>query len=147
MRIPIALVVLAVVACAKSEQPSTDAAAMTGGAVAMTEADVAGTWTGELNLAGTDSVIAHWTQVCGGGSCTGTSQEAPDTTRATYTIEADSSHGVTTPYALTAMGGTRVVDHWIARASGGSVTGRGWTVLADNPDSVVMRTTFSGTRK
>lgn len=141
------VVALMLVACAKSEQPAADTTAMTAGPAAMTEADVAGTWTGDLKLAGTDSVIAHWTQVCGAGSCVGTSQEAPDTTRSTYTIEADSSHGVTAPYASAAMGGTRVVDHWIARASGGSVTGHGWTVLADKPDSVVMRTTFSGTRK
>jgi len=147
MRIPIVLVALSLVACAKSEKPAADTAAMTAGPAAMTEADVAGTWTGELKLAGTDSVVAHWTQVCGGGNCTGTSQEAPDTTRATYTIEADSSHGVSAPYVSAAMGGARVVDHWIARASGGSVTGTGWTVLADKPDSVLMRTTFTGTRK
>ncbi|MFP5355828.1 MAG: hypothetical protein ACLGIK_11885, partial [Gemmatimonadota bacterium] len=64
----------------------------------MTDADFSGTWTGTAKLAGTDSIIAHWTQVCGGGTCAGTSTEAPDTVQATYTIEADSSHGVTPPY-------------------------------------------------
>jgi hypothetical protein len=113
----------------------------------MTEADVVGTWTGESKMAGSDSVVAHWTNVCGGGSCTATTQENTDTVRATYTMDADSSHGVSAPYVASNMGGARVVQHWIARASGNAVTGNSWVVLADKPDSVLARTTFTGTRK
>jgi hypothetical protein len=147
MRTRMALVILAVVACAKSEQPAADTAAMTAGPAAMTDADVAGTWTGEAKLAGTDSVFLHWTQICGGGTCKGFAQEAPDTVASTYTIEADSAHGVSAAYADPTMGGTRVVDHYVVRASGGSLTGTGWIVLADKPDSVLARYSFTGTRK
>lgn len=143
----LALSVLSALACAKKEQPAADSAAMAPAPAAMTDADFSGTWTGMAKLAGTDSVIAHWTQVCGGGTCLGTSVEAPDTVKSTYAIEADSSHGVTSPYVDKAMGGARVVDHWIARVSGGTVQGHGWFVLADKPDSVVARYTFEGTRK
>lgn len=147
MRASIAILALVTLACAKSEQPAVDSAAMAPAPALMTDADFSGTWTGTAKLAGTDSIIAHWTQVCGGGTCAGTSTEAPDTVQSTYTIEADSSHGVTPPYVDKAMGGAKVVDHWIARVSGGTVTGHGWFVLADKPDSVLARYTFEGTRK
>jgi hypothetical protein len=147
MRFPIALVALAVVACAKSEQPAADTSAMTAGPAPATEADITGTWTGETKLAGTDSVVARFTAVCGGGNCTTTSQESADTVRFAYTLEADSIHFVTPAYADASMGGARVVQHTIARASGGSATGTGWTTLADKPDSVLVRTTFAATRK
>lgn len=144
----LALATLATLACAKSETPAADtAAAMAPAPMAMTDADFAGTWTGTAMLQGTDSIIAHWTQVCGGGSCAGTSQEAPDTVKATYTIDADSSHGVSAPFSNAVTGGVKMVDHWIARVSGNAVSGHGWMVLADKPDSVTMRYRFEGTRK
>lgn len=96
---------------------------------------------------GTDSVFVHWTQVCGGGKCAGTSQEAPDAVHSTYTINADRPHGVAEPNVVPTMGGAKVVEHWVARVRGGRVSGHGWRVLADKPDSVVLRYRFSGTRQ
>jgi hypothetical protein len=39
------------------------------------------------------------------------------------------------------------MDNWIARVTGATVSGRGWSVLADKPDSVLARYTFEGARK
>ncbi len=143
------VVALLVTACGGGEQVPADstAAATPPAPMALTDADFSGTWQGTATAEGTDSVFVHWTQVCGGGKCAGTSQEAPDTVHSTYTIDADSSHGVAEPNADPAMGGAKVVDHWVARVSGGTVSGHGWMVLADKPDSVVMRYRFTGTRK
>lgn len=132
------------VACAGSETPPADSAAP---AMAMiTDADVTGTWTGTATLEGTDSVFLHWTQVCGGGTCRGTSQEQPgDTIIATYTIAGDSAVGVTSPYADKTMGGVMVIDNWVSRPSGTQATGYGWAKLADK-DSVLARYRFTGSR-
>lgn len=145
MRRAIVLVPL-LVACAGNETAQSDSAAMA--PAALTEAQIAGTWTGVATVAGTDSVIAHWTQVCGNGTCRGTSQEAPnDTIPSTYTLMADSSVGQTSPYADPTMPGVQIVDQWTARVSGDSVIGTGRFVLASNPDSVLVRYTFRGTRR
>lgn len=138
------LVLPLMLACGGSETPPADSAAP---AMAMlSEADVAGTWTGTATIEGTDSVFLHWTQVCGAGSCRGTSTEQPgDTNVATYTITADSVTGMTQPFANKAMGGTMVTDNWVGRPVAGQVTGQGWFKLADK-DSVVMRYRITGTR-
>ena len=135
------------IACAKSETPPADSAAPAGAPAAVTDADVSGTWTGTSMPEGTDSIAAHWTQVCGGGTCRGTTTEAPgDTAVATYVLEADSVRGVTQPYADKAMGGIMVIDNWVARISGTQVTGTGRFTLASKPDSVLGRYRFVGTK-
>ena len=132
-------------ACAKGETPPADSAVAA--PAVLTEADVAGTWSGTAMIEGTDSVFAHWTQICGSGTCRGTSTETPkDTSVSTYVIAGDSSSGTGTPQADPAAGGAMVVDHWVARISGTQVIGTGWYTLADKPDSVVMRYRFNGTK-
>lgn len=148
MMIPVAM---AVVACAKTETPPadtamSDAAMAPAMAQAMTEADVAGRWTGTSTPVGSDSVVAKWTQVCAAGSCTGTAEGSPVTTKSTYTITGDSSVGVTQPYSDPSMKGGQVIDTWVARVNGENVTGTGAMTLASNPDSVVMRYRFAGSR-
>jgi hypothetical protein len=135
-------------ACSKTETAKTDSATMAPPApAALTEADVAGTWTGTAMMAGTDSVISHWTQVCASGTCKGTSTEAPkDTVTSTYTLMADSAMGVTQPYADPTMKGTKVIDNWTLHVSGGKATGTGKFTLASKPDSVLMNYRFEGTR-
>jgi len=142
------LLIPLLVACARNETAQSDSAAMAPAApAALTEAQVAGTWTGVATLAGTDSIIAHWTQVCGNGTCKGTSQEAPnDTIMSTYTLMADSSVGQTSPYTDPSIPGVQIVDHWSARIVGDSVIGSGRFVLASNPDSVLVRYNIRGTR-
>ncbi|MCC6319597.1 MAG: hypothetical protein IT361_18150 [Gemmatimonadaceae bacterium] len=139
--VPIALAL----ACAKAETPATDSSATAMAPAGLTEAQVAGTWTGTAKAESGDTTTIHWTQVCGGGTCRGTLQEMPgDTIVSTYSIEADSSVGVSTPYVDKMSGNVRVVDHWVARVSGSAISGRGWATLADKPDSVVSRYTFTG---
>jgi hypothetical protein len=135
-----------IVACARTETAQTDTAAMAMAPAALTDADFAGTWKGNAMMEGSDSVFVHWTQVCAAGTCTGTSEESKDTVISTYRIDADSSIGVTAPYVDPAIGTAAVVDHWVARVSNGRVTGNGWFVLADRPDSVLMRYRFEGSR-
>lgn len=135
-----------IIACGGAETPPADSAAMAAAPAALTDADVSGTWTGTAMMEGTDSVFSHWTQVCGAGSCTGTNQESPDTVRSTYVLDADSSMGVTQPFADPTMGGIMVTDNWVARISGNQVTGTGMIKLADRPDSVVARYRFSGSK-
>jgi len=132
-------------ACAKGETPPADSAVAA--PAVLTEADIAGTWTGTAMAEGTDSVFAHWTQICAAGTCRGTSTENPkDTTVSTYVIAGDSSTGTAAPQADPAAGGAMVVDHWVARISGNQVIGTGRFTLADKPDSVVMRYRFTGTK-
>lgn len=141
------LVLPFLVACAKTETPSADSAAAAMPA-AVTEADVAGTWTGTLMMEGTDSVLAHWTDVCGAGTCRLTTQEFPkDTVTATYVIQADSVVGTAAAYADPSLKGTMVTDHWVGRVTGNQVSGNGMLKLASNPDSVVMRYRFTGTKQ
>lgn len=135
----------ALFACSRGETPPADEPA-TAMAASLTEADIAGTWVGTAMMQGTDSVFSHWTNVCAMGTCRGTSQENPDTVVATYSIDADSSMATTQPVANPAMGGAMVVQHWVARIDNGTVTGTGWLTLAEMPDSVVGRYTFTGTK-
>ena len=135
-------------ACARAETPPADSAALATTPPALTDADVAGTWTGTVTPEGSDSVMAHWTQICAAGTCRFTTQEAPkDTMTATYVIEGDSVRATSLPYsdAMVAKG-AMIIDTWVARVSGGQVTGHGMAKLADKPDSVVMRYRFTGTR-
>ena len=134
-----------IVACGRAETPEADSAAAM--PAMLTEADVAGTWTGTLMAEGSDSVLAHWTDVCGGGTCRLTTQESPnDTVTSTYVIESDSVVGTSMAYAEPNAGGAMVTDHWVGRPSGNQVTGTGMLRLAAQPDSVVMRYRFTGTR-
>ena len=135
------------IACGGSETPPADSAAAAVAPAALTDADVSGTWTGTAMLEGTDSIIAHWTQVCGAGTCRGTSTEQPgDTVVSTYVLEADSSRGTTQPYADKSMGGTMIIDNWVARITGNQVTGTGKFTLAAKPDSVLARYRIVGSK-
>lgn len=148
MRPALMLLPFLVLACAKSETPKSDSTAMSAAPGAtLTEADIAGTWTGTAKAAGTDSVISHWTQVCSAGTCRGTSQEDPkDTIPSTYTIMGDSAVGQTQSYTAPGMPGP-IVDHWTVRIASGKVTGAGQFTLASKPDSVVARYTLDGAKQ
>lgn len=147
----VAIPLLVTLACSSGEKAAADSAAASPAVAAMsaalTDADVAGTWAGTAKAEGSDSVFVHWTQVCGSGACTGTAQEAPDTVRSTYRIDGDSVVGATGAYADPTMGGAKVIDNWVLRIAQGKLTGHGRYVLAEKPDSVVMRYTFEGARK
>lgn len=149
------LVVVALVACKKTETPPADTAAVAAVApepvpvavVALTEADVAGTWKGTSSPMGSDSVVAHWTQVCAAGTCKGSSEGDPAVAMATYTISGDSTVGVTKPYSNKASKGAKIIDTWVVHFKGDTATGTGAMKLASKPDSVLMAYHFTGTRQ
>jgi hypothetical protein len=60
-------------------------------------------------------------------------------------VAADSSVGVSKPYSIPSVKG-QVIDTWVARIQGDNVTGTGVMTLASNPDSVVSRYRFAGSR-
>ncbi len=141
------LVVPFVFACAKGENAPADSAAMAAAPAALTEADLAGTWSGTLMMEGSDSVLAHWSDSCGAGTCRLTTTENPkDTVTFTYTIEADSARYSAAAHADATLGGIMVTDAGTARVSAGQITGSGMVRLAAKPDSVVMRYRFTGTK-
>jgi len=134
-------------ACAKGETPPADSAAMAAAPAALTEADVAGTYSGTLMPEGSDSVVGNWTVVIGGGTFRLTTAEAPkDTVTGTYVLEADSSRYTSSAHADPAAGGAMVTDAGTTRFNGNQISGTGAIRLADKPDSVVMRYRFSGTK-
>jgi hypothetical protein len=140
------LLVPFVFACAKGEEAPADSAAMAPAPAVLTEADVAGTWTGTA-MTPTDSVFAHFSVTCGAGICRLTNAESPkDTVQSSYVLAGDSLSGTSTPHAEASMKGVMVVDHYVARLTGGQVNGTGHVTLADKPDSVVMRSKFTGTK-
>lgn len=150
-------VVLAVVACAKTETPADTTAAMAPApapemapppAPAVTEANVAGTWTGTSKMEGSDSVLSKWTQVCGAGKCKGTSEGSKNTINSTYTLAGDSAVGTSAPFTdPNMMKGVRLIDTWIVHFNGENATGTGAMKLASKPDSVVVRYSFTGSRQ
>ena len=134
-------------ACAKKDDMSADSAAMAAAPAALTEADVAGTWSGTLMAEGSDSVLANWTDTCGGGTCRLVSSTAPgDTVAFTYMIEGDSARYSAPAHKDATLGGAMVTDAGVARVSGNQITGYGVVSLAAKPDSVVLRYRFTGTK-
>jgi hypothetical protein len=152
-------VVVALVACKKTETPAADTAAAAApvapapvpvAVVAVTEADVGGTWKGTSSPMGSDSVIAKWTQVCAAGTCKGSSEGNKAVISSTYTLAGDSAVGVSKPYAIPAAKGAKgptIVDHWTVHFKGDSASGTGVMNLASKPDSVVMAYHFTGTKQ
>ena len=139
------LVLPFLVACAKEEAPPADSAAAAM-PPALTEADVAGTWTGTATPEAPDTGTINFTITCGGGTCRNVLSIMPkDTVTSTYVLAADSSTGTSSPYK-DPQTGAMVVDHYVARVTGNQVTGHGWNTLADKPDSVVGRYRFTGTK-
>lgn len=144
-------VLVAVMACAKTETPPADTTAMApppdaATVVVLTEAEVAGTWKGTSTPVGSDSVM-RWTQVCGAGSCKGTVEGNPAPINSTYTLAGDSVVGVSQPFTEPSVKGGQVIDTWVVHFSGDNASGTGAMKLASKPDSVVMRYSFTGSRQ
>ena len=155
-RVLILLSVAAVaIACAKKEEAppaDTTTAAMApapapAAPAAVTEADVAGTWKGTSSPMGSDSVVSHWTQVCGAGKCTGTTTGSKTTIHSTYTLAGDSAVGVSAPFSEPMAKGAKVIDTWVVHVSGDNGTGTGAEKLASKPDSIVVAYKFTGTKQ
>ena len=143
------LVLAFTVGCAKTETAKMDTAAMAAPAAPamVTEADVAGSWAGTSMPMNSDSVLFHWTQDCGAGTCKGNIVGTKDTVVSTYTLSGDSTSGVSSAYMDPAVKGRKVVNHWTVHLKDGKAMGTGHFTLADKPDSTVMSYRFEGSRK
>lgn len=149
--------VVVTVACSKTETPAADTAAAAAApapapaaVVAVTEPEIAGTWTGTSMPMGSDSVVAKWKQVCAAGTCKGTTEGSKVTVTAAYTLAGDSAVGTSKPYSDPSnkmLKGAKAVDSWIVHFNGDSASGTGATKLASKPDSVMMAYHFVGTKQ
>ena len=95
-----------------------------------------------------DSVIAHWTQVCAAGKCKGTSQEDKLTINSSYTLAGDSAVGMAEPFSNPAiLKSGKIIDTWVVHFVGDSAKGTGSMKLASKPDSILMDYRIAGARK
>lgn len=140
------LVLPFLIACAKADTPPADSAAAA--PAALTDADITGNWSGTFHIDGdTAAVSAHWSDVCGAGTCRLTTTENPkDTVSFSYVIEGDSVRYNAPAHADAAFGGAMVTDAGVARISAGQINGNGTIRLADKPDSVLATYRFTGTK-
>ena len=146
------ILAVAVVACSKQEAPATDTAAAAPAPppapVAMTAADLAGTWTGTTKREGSDSVTA----VTFGSSSDSTGwitfAGSKDTTKFTTKFDADSSMSMSGPYKDPSMGKNppMVMFRSGAHKKDGKLVGTATIVLASKPDSVIGRATWEGSK-
>lgn len=147
MRRYLLVVVPFVFACARGENAPADSAAMAAAPAALTEADVAGNWSGNLMAEGSDSVVATWTEVCGGGTCRLVVSTSPkDTVVGSYAIAGDSVTYTVAAHPDPTLGGAMITESGSGRISAGQITGSGKAMLASKPDSVVIRYRFTGTK-
>jgi hypothetical protein len=138
------LVLPFVLACGGAETPPADSSAAA--PAALTEADVAGAWSGTLMPEGSDSVLANWSLTAGSGTYRLTTTQTPtDTVSGTYVLEADSSRYASGPFADPNAGGTMMKETGTVRYAGTTMSGTGVRMLAAN-DSVVLRYRFTGTK-
>lgn len=139
----ILILLVAAAGCRQSNAPPAEPPASD-----LTEADVAGTWTGNVKPEGSDSVVLRWTQRCSAGACIGTTEGEPDSILSTYRLSGDSVMGTSTAHPGTAFGGAMVVNVWTLRLVNGrkKLSGHGMFQAADNPDSVLMRYLVDGSK-
>jgi len=133
-------------ACAKGETPQTESEAAPPAQMGLTDADVAGTWTGTSVSLASDTATVEFTQICGSGSCTGIIAGMTDTIMSTYTLSGDSAVGTSAPFMFP-MVGANVTDSWTVHLQDGKAVGTGAMHLADNPDSVVFQYRFEASRQ
>ena len=135
-------------ACGKSDTPPADtavAAAAAPAVAALTEADIAGKWSGVSTMEAPDTGSVKWTQECAAGSCKGTIDGFKDPVMSTYVISGDSIVG-SSPAMMDPVRKVNVTDHWVVHIRDGKVVGTGMNKLATKPDSVVSRYRIEGAR-
>ncbi|MGQ0540211.1 MAG: hypothetical protein ACT4R6_14815 [Gemmatimonadaceae bacterium] len=145
------LLIAVAVGCA---QPETDEAALdtpAAATMALTPADLVGTWSGVSMPEGSDSVIARWTVV----SATGTESKSviegsTDSISFTHTFDADSFIATSSPYADPMLPNRpRVTSRVVGRrmdGMDGKFAGTAVSMLVSRPDSVVSRNRWEATK-
>jgi len=152
---PLLIAAVSLAACAKNETPKPDSTAPAAAAApappaAVTAADVAGTFTGQVMAQNNDSVLFKFVcvQPATGNTSKCTNNVSKDTTAYTYTLSgADSVMWTSVAYTPpTPPKSPKVIDHVVGRMTGGKWGGTVVTVLASKPDSVVNRTRWEATK-
>lgn len=148
------LLVMAVVACAKTETPAADTTAPAAtpapaAAAPLTAANVAGTWNGMSMAEGTDSVTSRWTVVSETDSTSKlVFQGAKDSIPMSIRFDADSMIATSPAYTDPNMpkGSPQVTFRSIGRMKDGKLVGNVTVMLASKPDSVVGRSRWEATK-
>jgi hypothetical protein len=141
------LVLPFLIACGGSETPPADSVAASM-PPALTDADVAGNWSGSIMPEGSDSVLATWTDMCSAGTCRFVASTAPnDTVAYSYTIAGDSVMFASAASYKDPQTGAMVTNSGVVRISANQMTGGGMVKLADKPDSVALRYRVTGTKQ
>ena len=149
------VLLLAAVLCACAPKDASDAdstADSAAGAVAapapLTAADVAGTWTGETKMEGSDSVVNHWTSMrVSDTEGKLVSENSADTISYTVVYDADSMIATSKPFTAKDNPKTPVMFKSVGRLKDGKLVGTTTTMIAAKPDSVVSRARWEATRK
>jgi hypothetical protein len=146
------LLALAVVACSKAETPAADTAAAAPppppAPVALTAADMRGTWNGTSKREGSDSTSTFTvvsTSDSTGMIVLGASKDSvPFTTK----LDADSSIVTSAAYkdATLPKNTPRVMFRSVGRLKDGKLVGTASVMLASKPDSVIGRSTWEATK-
>ena len=144
------LLAAVLVACGPSEQATTDTgqtAAAAAAPMALTAADITGTWTGTIMPEVGDSVLGRFTVVSTGMESKGVLEGTKDTVTYTHTLDADSFIAVSAPYRNSmAPGRPQVTDRVVGRKLGDKLVGTTVVSLVSKPDSVVMRARWEATK-
>jgi len=145
----LAVAVVAIVACAKSETGSADTAAMAAAPAPLTAADLDGTWSGVSMAEFSDSVTNRWTVFRGAteSEVNLVVEGSKDTITYTRTLDADSLVAMSAPFTPpTPPKSPQVIVRSVGRLMGGKLVGTAVTMLAAKPDSVISRGRWEATR-
>jgi hypothetical protein len=146
------ILLVAAVACAKTETPATDTAATAmapAAPAALTAADLTGTWTGMSMAEGSDSVTNRWTVVRTTDSTSKIIMEgSADSIAMTIRYDADSMVATSAPFTDPNLpkGAPQVTFRSVGRMKDGKLVGTSMAMLASKPDSVVTRSRWEATR-
>ncbi|MDF2774321.1 MAG: hypothetical protein K0S86_3821 [Geminicoccaceae bacterium] len=149
MRKSLLLAAFVVAACSKGETPAVDsvATATPPAPVALTAADVAGSWTGTIREQGTDSVTSFTTTRTSDSTGMFIPAGSPDSIPYTVRYDADSMIVTSAAYPDPSLKGSpEVMFRSVGRLKDGKLVGTGTTMLASKPDSVVSRSTWEATK-
>jgi len=117
--------------------------------IALSAADLAGTWHGIVKAEGTDSIINRFTAVRSTDSTGKTISEGQkDSVAYSVRYDADSMIATSAPYTDPTLpkGTPRVMYRSVGRLKDGKLVGTSALMLASKPDSVIARSTWEATR-
>jgi hypothetical protein len=150
----LATAAVVVVACAKKETPATDTAAAAPAPppppapVALTPADIKGTWNGTSKREGDTTTVA-WT-VTSTSDSTGKITFAANKQTVDFTtkLDADSMIATSKPYNDPGLpkGSPKVTFRSVGRLKDGKLVGAAALMLAAKPDSVIGKSNWEATK-